>query len=143
MRRPPPQKSAPVACRRRWPTAWNWGSSGVVSGALARLPRTITMNEPLQSGSVIDGYRLGECIHKGGTGAIFRATGPVEGEPGFPLVLKLPYLGPGESAIGIVSLEMEQIVLARLSGPHVPRFVDAGDIRSVPYVVMEWIDGAR
>ena len=99
------------------------------------------MREPLHPGSVIDGYRLGECIHQGGTGAIYRATGPVDGEPGFPLVFKVPYLGPGESAIGIISLEMEQTVLARLTGPHVPRFVAAGDIRAMPYVVMEWIEG--
>ena len=99
------------------------------------------MHEPLHPGSVIDGYRLGECIHRGGTGAIYHATGPVDGEPGFPLVLKLPYLGHGESSIGIVSLEMEQMVLARLASPHVPRFVAAGDIRAVPYIVMEWIEG--
>jgi serine/threonine protein kinase len=100
-----------------------------------------TLHEPLHPGSVIDGYRLGECIHRGGTGAIYRAAGPVDGQPGFPLVLKLPYLGPGESTIGIVSLEMEQTVLARLAGPHVPRFVAAGDIRAAPYIVMEWIEG--
>ncbi len=99
------------------------------------------MREPLHPGSVIDGYRLGECIHQGGTGAIYRATGPVDGEPGFPLVFKVPYLGPGESALGIISLEMEQTVLARLTGPHVPRFVAAGDIRAMPYLVMEWIEG--
>jgi hypothetical protein len=99
------------------------------------------MREPLHPGVVIDGYRLGECIHRGGTGAIYRATGPVDGEPGFPLVFKVPYLGPGESALGIISLEMEQTVLARLTGPHVPRFVVAGDIRAMPYLVMEWIEG--
>jgi len=32
------------------------------------------MREQLRPGALIDGYRLGECIHKGGTGAIFRAT---------------------------------------------------------------------
>src|SRR5271165_1203434 len=99
------------------------------------------MREPPQPGRVIDGYRLGECIHKGGTGAIYHATVAAGAEPGFALVFKLPYLGPGESALGIISLEMEQTVLARLSGAHVPRFVAAGDVRAVPYVVMEWIEG--
>jgi eukaryotic-like serine/threonine-protein kinase len=99
------------------------------------------MSEPLHPGSVIDGYRLGECIHQGGTGAIYRATAPMVGELGFPLAVKVPYLGPSESALGIISLEMEQTVLARLTGPHVPRFVAAGDIRAMPYVVMEWIEG--
>src|SRR5208282_5989132 len=74
-------------------------------------------------------------------GAIYRVTAAPGRDPGFALVFKLPYLGYGESTIGILSLEMEQIVLSRLTGPHVPRFVAAGDIRAVPYIVMEWIDG--
>ena len=99
------------------------------------------MREQLHPGGIIDGYRLGECIHKGGTGVIYRATAPAQQDPGFPIVLKAPLLGRGESAIGIIGLEMEQMILAKLSGPHVPRFVSAGDVRASPYVVMEWIDG--
>ena len=33
------------------------------------------------------------------------------------------------------------MILPTLSGPHVPRFVAAGDIRATPYIVMEWIEG--
>jgi eukaryotic-like serine/threonine-protein kinase len=99
------------------------------------------MREQLHPGGIIDGYRLGDCIHKGGTGVIYHATAPAQLDPGFPIVLKAPLLGRGESAIGIIGLEMEQLILAKLSGPHVPRFVSAGDIRASPYVVMEWIDG--
>ena len=99
------------------------------------------MREQLHPGGIIDGYRLGDCIHKGGTGVIYRATAPAQLDPGFPIVLKAPLLGRGESAIGIIGLEMEQLILAKLSGPHVPRFVSAGDVRASPYVVMEWIDG--
>ena len=141
MRRPLRPRFAPVACLRRWPIAWSLASrfASLADNGRSRSP---TMREPLHPGSVIDGYRLGECIHRGGTGAIYRATGPVDGELGFPLVFKVPYRGPGESAIGIISLEMEQTVLARLTQPHVPRFVAAGDIRAMPYVVMEWIEGS-
>lgn len=99
------------------------------------------MHEGLNPGAVIDGYRLGDRLHTGGTCAIFRASAPEGREPGFPIVFKGPFLGPGESPLGIISLEMEQIVLANLSGAHVPRFVAAGDIRAAPYIVMEWIDG--
>ena len=99
------------------------------------------MREQLNPRGIIDGYRLGDCIHKGGTGVIYRATAPAQLDPGFPIVLKAPLLGRGESAIGIIGLEMEQLILAKLSGPHVPRFVSAGDVRASPYVVMEWIDG--
>jgi len=100
-----------------------------------------TMREELRSGGVIGGYHLGQCIHQGGTGSIYRASAPADNDPGFPIVLKAPYLGRGESAIGIIGLEMEQMILARLDGAHVPHFVAAGDVRASPYVVMEWIDG--
>jgi serine/threonine protein kinase len=36
---------------------------------------------------------------------------------------------------------MEQVILATLSGAHVPRFVAAGDVNTAPYIVMEWIGG--
>jgi len=99
------------------------------------------VREQLHTGGIIDGYRLGDCIHEGGTGVIYRATPPAQQDPGFPIVLKAPFLGRGESAIGIIGLEMEQMILANLTGPHVPRFVAAGDVKASPYVVMEWIDG--
>jgi nucleotide-binding universal stress UspA family protein len=99
------------------------------------------MREQLHPGGIIDGYQLGNCVHKGGTGVVYRATAPAQQDPGFPIVLKAPFLGRGESAIGIIGLEMEQMILAKLSGPHVPRFVAAGDVRASPYLVMEWIEG--
>ena len=99
------------------------------------------MREQLRPGGIIDGYRLGDCVHRGGTGVIYRATAIAQQDPGFPIVLKAPFLGRGESAIGIIGLEIEQMILAKLDGPHVPRFVAAGDVRASPYVVMEWIDG--
>jgi eukaryotic-like serine/threonine-protein kinase len=92
-------------------------------------------------GAIIDGYRVGECIHKGGTGSIYRATALPQKDPGFPIVIKAPLLGRGESSIGIDSFEMEQTVLPNLTGRHVPRFVAAGDVTATPYIVMEWIDG--
>ena len=101
------------------------------------------MRERLHPGGIIEGYVLGERIHEGGTGAIFHATAPAGRDPGFPIVLKAPFFGYGESSLGIIGLEMEQMILARLTGPHVPRFVAAGDIRAAPYIVMEWIDGQR
>jgi eukaryotic-like serine/threonine-protein kinase len=99
------------------------------------------MRENLHPGGLIDGYLLGDCVHKGGTGVIYRATAVGQQDPGFPIVLKAPLLGRGETAIGIIGLEMEQMILAKLHGPHVPRFVAAGDVSASPYVVMEWIEG--
>ena len=102
----------------------------------------IAMRARLRAGGVIDGFTLGERIHKGGTAVIYRVVASeTHPDPGFPMVLKAPLLSFDDSAVGIIGLEMEQIVLARLLGPHVPRFVAAGDVRASPYVVMEWIDG--
>lgn len=99
------------------------------------------MRERLHPGAIIDGYRVGACIHKGGTGYIYHVTAAPGKDPGFPIVLKAPALGPGEPTIGIDSFEIEQMILPTLSGPSVPRFVAAGDLTATPYIVMEWIAG--
>jgi nucleotide-binding universal stress UspA family protein/predicted Ser/Thr protein kinase len=99
------------------------------------------MADLLQSGSIIDGFRVGECIHKGGTGWIFQVEAAGVADPGFPLLMKVPRLGRGEATIGIESFEVEQMILPLLKGPHVPRFVATGDLTRVPYIVMERIDG--
>jgi nucleotide-binding universal stress UspA family protein len=57
-----------------------------------------------------------------------------------PLVMKLPFLLPGEDPLTIVSYETEQMIMPRLSGSHVPAFIAAGDFDG-PYVVMELIAG--
>ena len=57
-----------------------------------------------------------------------------------PLIMKVPILGEGEDPAAIVGFEMEQMILPRLSGPHVPKFVAAGDFARQPYIVMELIE---
>ena len=99
------------------------------------------MRDQVQPGAIIDGFRVGDCIHQGGTGPIYRVEAPAGADPGFPLVMKVPRLGRGEATIGIESFEMEQMILPTLGGPHVPRFVAAGDVTATPYIVMERIDG--
>jgi serine/threonine protein kinase len=99
------------------------------------------MRERVQTGAVIDGYGVGDCIHKGGTGSIYRAVPPADKDPGFAIIIKAPRLGRDEATIGIDSFEMEQTILPTLTGRHVPRFVAAGDVTVTPYIVMEWIEG--
>ena len=99
------------------------------------------MRERLHPGAIIDGYLVGECIHKGGTGYIYRVTPPPGNDPGFPIVMKAPALGPGEPTIGIDSFEIEQMILPTLTGRCTPRFVAAGELTATPYIVMEWIEG--
>jgi serine/threonine protein kinase len=99
------------------------------------------MRNKIAPGAVIDGYRVGECIHEGGTGLIYRVEPLASWDPEFPLVMKVPRLGRGEATIGIEGFEMEQTILPALSGPHVPRFVATVYVTATPYIVMEWIEG--
>ena len=89
-------------------------------------------------GSVIDGFRLEERLHHGGMATIWRVSR--EGAA-MPLVMKVPNLAEGEDPAAIVSFEMEQLIMPRLSGIHVPHFVVAGDFAAQPYIVMEQIPG--
>ena len=50
------------------------------------------MRERLQPGAIIDGFRVGEYLHKGGTGYIYHVTAQPEKDPGFPIVMKAPVL---------------------------------------------------
>lgn len=92
----------------------------------------------LEPGTVIDGFTVGELICKGGMSHLFKATHP---DIGFSIVMKIPILSEGEDPAAIVGFEMEQMILPRLAGPHVPRFVAEGDFAVQPYVVMEYVPG--
>ena len=92
----------------------------------------------LEPGSEIDGFRLGECLHSGAQGLIFRVAAP---ELGFAAMMKVPRVGPGEPAENLISFETEAMILPALAGPQVPRFVAAGDLARTPYLVTEWIEG--
>ena len=96
----------------------------------------------LEPGSLIDGFRIGACIHSGGMAHIYSVQ-VAEGrpDPGFALVMKVPRMTAGDGAENIVSFEVELQILPSLSGPHVPRFVAAGDLLRLPYLVMEYLPG--
>src|SRR5882724_13520357 len=90
------------------------------------------------SGAVVDGFTIGERIHSGGMATLWSVT-----HPGIdlPLLMKVPRTSEGEDAAAIVSFEMEQMILPRLSGPHVPLCFGTGDFARQAYVVMERIPG--
>ena len=92
----------------------------------------------LVEGEAIDGFRIGPLLHVGGMAALWQVTHP--DHPG-ALLMKVPRLAEGEDPAAIVSFEMEQMILPRLSGPHVPRFVAAGGFDAQPYLVIERIPG--
>jgi eukaryotic-like serine/threonine-protein kinase len=90
-----------------------------------------------QPGDIIDGFRLVEPLQSGGMANFWRVS---RDGIDMPMVMKLPLLRPGEDPLTIIGYEVEQMILPRLSGPHVPRFVAAGDFER-PYIVMEFIAG--
>lgn len=92
----------------------------------------------LDLGSTIDGFRLEERLHDGGMATLWRVS--CAGVT-MPLLMKVPKLAEGEDPAAIVSFEMEQLIMPRLSGVHVPKFVAAGDFAVRPYIVMERIPG--
>ncbi len=91
-----------------------------------------------QAGSEIDGFLLLEKIHEGGMAVIYRVS-----KPGIdlPLIMKIPKLGFGSHPACYVGFEVEQMIMEKLSGPHVPAFIAKGDMAEQPYLVMEYIEG--
>ncbi len=133
-RRPPPgsacpttsprrrPRSAPPACRTTSPNASSTGDDGVI-----------------RPGRAIDGFEVGEVLHEGGMAFLFRVTRP---GTDMPMLMKVPRLPEGEDPAAIVSFEMEQLIMPRLSGVHVPRFIAMRGFEAEPYIVMERIPGA-
>ncbi len=94
----------------------------------------------LEAGQVIDGFRLDERLHQGGMANLWTVT-PLEAPCDVPLIMKVPRIKGGEDPATIVGFEVERMIMPRLSGSHVPRFVARGDFTRQPYIVMERIAG--
>ena len=92
----------------------------------------------IEPGAELDGFTIGERVHQGGMATLWSVT-----HPGInvPLLMKVPRVSEGEDPAAIVSFEMEQMIVPRLSGPHVPGCFGTGDFDRQPYVVMERIPG--
>src|SRR6201993_4815046 len=58
-----------------------------------------------------------------------------------PLLMKIPRVAEGEDPAAIVSFEMEQMILPRLKGSHVPAWFATGDFDRQAFVVIERIQG--
>lgn len=94
----------------------------------------------MPEGTVVDSFIIGECIHAGGMAHIYQVTYTDGRTLDFPLAMKVPKMGTGDGAENIVSFEVEHQIMQVLSGSGVPRFVAAGDIGTLPYLVMEYIN---
>ena len=89
-------------------------------------------------GLEIDGFTLGTCLYRGGFATIWDVTHP---DHAVPMVMKVPTILDGYDAPTIVGFEVEQMILPRLTGAHVPRVVAVGDFSVMPYLVTERIAG--
>ena len=92
----------------------------------------------LRPGLQIDGFTLEAPLHEGGMATLWRVTHP---DHALPMLMKLARVGYGEASTQIVGFEVERMILPTLSGPHVPRFIAAGDHEDQPWLVMEHLEG--
>ena len=95
----------------------------------------------LEAGTELDGFRIGDCLHAGGMAHIYAVTYADERSAPFDMVMKVPRMTAGDGAENIVGFEVEHQILQVLQGSHVPRFVAAGDLVHLPYLVMEHVPG--
>jgi eukaryotic-like serine/threonine-protein kinase len=95
----------------------------------------------LQAGTELDGFRIGACLHAGGMAHIYAVTYADDRAAPFDMVMKVPRMTVGDGAENIVGFEVEHQILQVLHGTHVPRFVAAGDLVNMPYLVMEHVPG--
>lgn len=92
----------------------------------------------LSTGTVVDGFRIDALTHAGGMAHIWSVTREADGAH---FLMKTPVVFEGEDPAAIVGFEMEQMIMPRLKGAHVPRHVANGDFSVQPYIVMEKLDG--
>lgn len=95
----------------------------------------------LAPGEQLDGFTVVECLHAGGMAHVYQVTYADGSTPGFEMAMKVPKMTAGDGAENIVGFEVEQQILQVLEGPHIPRFVAAGDLETMPYLVMEYVKG--
>ncbi len=89
-------------------------------------------------GSVVEGFRIDKLTHAGGMAHIWSVTREADGAT---FLMKTPVVFEGEDPAAIVGFEMEQMIMPRLKGPHVPRHVANGDFAVQPFIVMEQLAG--
>lgn len=92
----------------------------------------------LVPGMLLGGFTLLEPMHQGGMATLWRVSHP---DHALPMLMKLPRIDYGEGINQLVGFEVERMLLPTLSGPHVPRFVAAGDDGDQPWLVMEQVAG--
>jgi eukaryotic-like serine/threonine-protein kinase len=95
-------------------------------------------NGRVADGAIIDGFTVEGLLHAGGMARLYSVRRDGSSDP---MIMKIPVTQEGEDPAAIVSFEMEQMIMPRLKGPHVPRHIANGDFAVQPYIVMERLPG--
>jgi len=94
--------------------------------------------EHLSQSTLIAGYRVLEKLYEGGMAVIYRVA---SGDGKEDCLLKTPKLGFGSHPACSAGFDVEQMILGRIAGPHVPRLLASGEEDFGPYLVIEQISG--
>lgn len=92
----------------------------------------------LTPGAELGGFRVLRKVHEGSMAVLYGVERDGEAPP---LLMKVPRLGFGSHPACYVGFEVEQMILAAVGGPQVPRLVARGDLATEPWLVTEWIEG--
>lgn len=91
----------------------------------------------LSPGSLIGGYRLDLMVGEGGMGVVYRAHRLADGER-----VAIKFIRPGViTPERIARFTREQKVLRKFEHSNIARLLDADLTTSLPYLVMEFVDG--
>ena len=96
------------------------------------------VDDIFQEGKVVDGFVLGQEVHRGGMASLFSAT--KEGID-VPILLKIPRVGKDQPVESLIGFETELTILRSLKSPYVPKFLGAGNMATRPYIAMEKVEG--
>ena len=96
------------------------------------------VDDIFQEGKVVDGFVLGQEVHRGGMASLFSAT--KEGID-VPILLKIPRVGRDQPVESLIGFETELTILRSLKSPYVPKFLGAGNMATRPYIAMERVEG--
>ncbi|MEK6551581.1 MAG: bifunctional serine/threonine-protein kinase/universal stress protein [Pseudomonadota bacterium] len=94
---------------------------------------------PLRPGERVGGFRVEQLLAEGGMARLYRVRHPRHRRP---LVMKVPRLEAGAPVSTLVAHENEWRILERLHADHAPRLIAHGDLETLPYLVMEYLEHA-
>ena len=97
-----------------------------------------SINDIFQEGKEIDGFLIGQEVHRGGMAILYEAT--KAGVP-YPILLKVPRVGRDQPVESLIGFETELTIMKALKSPYVPRLAGAGNMARKPYIAMERLEG--